>query len=136
MTLDIRFLVQNEWQKSISTEPTKYIIMTIQNERELLTTIRYAVEGKDSAQKDFYEKIYPMFNHFVNSGAEQDIYKGWTFDVSFFKITHTECELYRSVMHSSLMEWKYISIGKDDCVYAIPNKGIIKIHLHSFLWNF
>lgn len=110
--------------------------MTIPNERALLTTIRNAVEGKEPAQKAFYEIFYPMFNHFINSGAEQDKYKGWTFDMSFFKITHTECELYSSVMHSSLMEWKYISIGKDDCVYVIPNKGIIKIHLHSFLWNY
>ena len=109
--------------------------MNIPNERKLLSAIRNAEAGGDSAQKSFYELFYPKYCLFYDSDEEQDTYKGWTFDISFYRNTHTECELYRSVMQSSLIEWKFISLGKDDCVYVIPNKGIIKIHLHSFLWN-
>ena len=110
--------------------------MKIPDERKLLSTIRNAVVGSEPAKKIFYGAFSPMFSQFIESGTEHDSYNGWAFNISFFIKTHAECELYHSAIQSSDSIWQHIPIGKDDCVYVIPNKGIIKIHLHSYLWNY
>lgn len=105
------------------------------NERQLLPIVLDAVNNPNSATSSFVEVVVPLFDQFLNSDKEKDEYHGWAFDMTFIKASHIDCEPYRLALSSGVPGWKRISGGKDDCTCAFPGKGVIRIHLHSFLWN-
>lgn len=109
--------------------------MVIPNERQLLPTVRDAVSGRASAISPLVDAIGPLFEQFIKGDQEKDIYRGWAFNLTFIKKAIVECEPYLSGIPTGSPEWLFFGEGKDDCTYAIPGKGVIKIHLLSFLWN-
>lgn len=109
--------------------------MIISNERQLLPIIRNAVIHPNNDLSQFIDTICPLFDSFLIGDLDQDEYRGWTFDILFFKATCSECETYHSAIMSSDPLWLFFSEGKEDCSYVIPQKGLIRIHLHSFLWQ-
>ena len=109
--------------------------MKITDERKLLPIIRDAVNIHDQNISRFKDAIMPLFEAFIETGNEKDEYHGWCFNVVFINATISDCEPYRSAIFSGDEEMKFFSEGKDDCTYSVPNLGLIKIHLHSFLWN-
>lgn len=109
--------------------------MNITNERQLLSVVRDATTGNPEILPKFIEKIEPLFDDFIAKGTEKDEYGGWTFKLKFVRSSSPECEPYHSILSSSDTSWVFCPKGKDDCIYAIPGKGLVAIHLHSFLWN-
>lgn len=84
----------------------------------------------------FISSVGPLFESFLNSEQDQDKYNGGAFDLSFYKAPLNECANYLSAISLQTTDWMFYSEGKDDCTIVIPGKGIIIIHLHSFLWNY
>lgn len=106
------------------------------DERKLLPIIRNAVSGQDGYRQQFVDAIQPFFDAFLASGLEKDERKGWTFDLTFFNMSLADKEPFRSALLSTSSDWAFFPESKDDCTYVIPGQGLIKIHLHSFLWNY
>ena len=103
--------------------------MNIPNERKILPIVRNAVKG-DSLQ-EFIEMISAEFDCFVSSGKESDNYKGWSFDIEF---QSARSDGYKEFTLSD-SEINYLPKTNDDCSIVISGKGLINIHLHSFLWR-
>lgn len=109
--------------------------MKIDNERQILSAVRSAVSGCGISLDGFVNTIGPLFEQFMQENKEFDEYKGWCFDLTFIRATVSECRPYLSGLSLESDSWRYFSEGKNGCIYAIPEKGIIKIHLHDFLWS-
>lgn len=107
--------------------------MKLDNERLLLPAVRNAVSGMSDS---FISSVGPLFESFLNSEQDQDKYNGWAFDLSFYKAPHNACDNYLSALSLETTDRLFYSEGKVDCTFVIPGKGIIIIHLHSFLWNY
>lgn len=110
--------------------------MIIKDERQLLPIVRDAATGREYAIAPFVEAISPLFEVFLTSGLEKNIYEGYTFGLSFFKPSMPECEPYLSALSATDSSWLFFNEGKDSCTCVVPGKGIIKIILCSFLWYF
>ena len=110
--------------------------MKLPEERQLLPIVRDAVTYHEQALPRFMEAISPLYDRFIAAGIERDTYSGWAFDLEFINSASSDCEPYRSTISSAEQTWKFFPEAKDACIYAVPGKGIIKIHLHSFLWSY
>ena len=110
--------------------------MKLTNERQLLPIVRDAVTNHERALPRFMEEISPLYDRFIASGIDKDTYRGYTFSLEFINASLPDCEPYLSAISSSDSSWKFFPEGKDDGIYVVPGKGIIKIHLCSFLWNY
>jgi hypothetical protein len=82
------------------------------------------------------EEISPLYDRFIAAGIDKDEYHGYTFALEFINAALSDCEPYWSSISPDDSLWKFFPEGKDDCTYAVPGKGLIKIHLYSFLWNY
>ena len=109
--------------------------MKLPNERHLLPIIRDAVTDPERSLTHTMEGILPLYEEFLASGKDKDEYRGWAFDLIFNNAAQSDYEPFRSAIASTDSDWNFFSESKDDCTYAVPGKGLIKIHLHSFLWN-
>lgn len=110
--------------------------MKIPNERDLLSPIRNAVTGLAWTRGPFITAISPLFEAFLQSGQEKDEYAGWCFNLTFLNKTIADQKPYHEALYANNPDWVFFPEGKDDCTYVIPGKGLIKIHLFSFLWNY
>ena len=96
--------------------------MNIDSERKYLPIFRNASKGY--GRDEFRGLIGPLFDEFLSSGQESDEYKGWAFSIKFTRTRGGE----------ESGDWLYASQGKDDYSFRIPGRGIINIHLESWLW--
>lgn len=110
--------------------------MDIIDERGILRVVRDAVGNQESASPQFKEVLSPLFDAFIESGIEKDIYRGWAFDLEFINASLSDCKPYEDAVSSINPVWNVFLESKDDCTCVVPSKGLIKIHLHSFLWSF
>ena len=106
------------------------------DERNLLRVVREVVTNHESALPLFKEVISPLYDAFFVSGIDKDIYRGWAFDLEFINASLSDCKPYEDEISSTDSTWKVFSESQDDCTCVVPGKGLIKIHLYSFLWNF
>lgn len=109
--------------------------MVIDSERQFLPIVKAAVLGREHDKESFLDFILPIFDAFLSSNTPKDEYQGWSFNILFVNAALSDCEPYGSEVMSGDSKWYYHLEGKDDCAYVIPKKGLIKLHLHSFLWN-
>lgn len=109
--------------------------MKISSERDILPVVRETVSGNVKAMPRFIEVMNPLIDDFVSRGMEVDEYHGWALSLKFLSPSNAECEPFQPSLGSQASGWKYIPEGKNDCAYVVPGKGVIKIHLFSFLWN-
>ena len=110
--------------------------MDLIDERSILRVVREVVSNQESALPQFKEVISPLFDVFIESGKENDRYRGWAFNMEFINALKSDCNPYKDEVSSTNPAWKVFSESKDDCTCVVPSKGLIKIHLHGFLWNF
>ena len=110
--------------------------MDLIDERSILRVVRDTVNNNESALLQFKEVISPLFDVFIGSGKENDSYRGWAFDMEFINASISDYKSYKDEVSSTDPTWKVFSESKDDCTCVVPSKGLIKIHLHSFLWSF
>lgn len=99
------------------------------NERELMPIIRAAISGNEGEIRIFMKAIEPITIDFIQTGRTIDEYKGWAFDMTFLN------EL--SQVNDNLEEsYSVVHESKDDYLFQVSGRTIIKVHFHSFLWNY
>ena len=101
--------------------------MTISNERSILPIVRNAVNGY--SLQELIKVISAKFDEFISSEKERDKYSGWSFDIEFVSAHSSDYNEY-PLLNSGL---QYVPKTKEDCTIVVSGKGLINIHLHSFL---
>lgn len=104
--------------------------MTGINEKELLPIIRSAVTGNINRVNAFIEAITPILTKFFLSGLATDGYHGWAYNLTLIN------EQSDSLEYSDTSSWTVAPDGNDDYSFLLSSKVVIRLHFHSFLWNF
>lgn len=99
------------------------------NERELLPIVRAAISGNNGEIRIFMEAIEPIIKDFIQTGRPIYEYKGWAFDLTFMN----ELSLVKDNPEES---YSVVHENKDDYSFQVSGRTVIKVHFHSFLWNF
>jgi hypothetical protein len=104
------------------------------NERDLLSMVRNPAICNDDCA------LFELYKQFEQGEGSSDHYRGWCFDLSFFKSTAPECQECTSTLlrpvELTAASWKLYRLSKNDMILQHHSGGMIKIHLHSYLWEY
>ena len=110
--------------------------MKIVDERELLPFINHQWQRKPAKELSI---LLTYFGRFLESGQDEDTYNGYVYDLRFLKCSSKNY----TAVSSGISQDNTLDLGgcilyggleKDESYIVIAQKGLIKIHMHSFLF--